>query len=479
MFRKDLEEILKEKFAAQQSDLDHDALWSRVYPEIKKDKKRPFVFWIVGLVVLVLVAGLWMTVGFPSNEMSNNLSAGLDSFNEDKIEDAEFISDSDESIDQTILKQDNAEEEVINDKSYTSENEKKVLEKAGSTKSSKPVIYPDTDLTGRRTYDNHVTHTADNENTVKSTSNGYSVNTVLPVSSESDASTVLENNNTSKNALVNNLKRLPVRPFLLMSDDRDIGLDLFPVSQGQVTVARDFKHWKFMDVLIGYGWVSGDLSTDDLAAESTLALRKTNEKALETFSVDLLWNYSFTEHWGVKSGIDYQMITDRTMHLFERSEIISGDSVLLETKHDVNGTVSNVYGEGDELLITNSVKTRYNYYHSIGLPIAIVFSDGCGRLSYEVGAGLRLSKMFATSGFIQDTENIEYDLSVDAEQQYGRSINTEILLDAGVVYKLSDKLGWRTGLQYRYGLDGINSDLNPITQKYNLIKITTGLRYQF
>ena len=63
MFRKDLENILKEKYAAQQSDLDHDAMWSRVYPEIKKDKKRPFIFWLSGLGVLIIGIMTWVMMG--------------------------------------------------------------------------------------------------------------------------------------------------------------------------------------------------------------------------------------------------------------------------------------------------------------------------------------------------------------------------------------------------------------------------------
>ncbi len=482
MFRKDLENILKEKYAVEQSELDHDALWSRVYPEIKKDKKRPFGFWMIGLGLLILVAGLWMTLGFPSHEVSNDLSADVESSSKKIAQDADVISDNDILRDRAILKQEETirKQERIDNKDYASANDVTDMQKSISTNTMTAVFPATTDLFLHHTDDSHATSNVEKQTIGDQIIVDRYAATIVAESSTSIAPILSEFNlSMSKEVVPIIIKAIPVKSFLLPTDDRNINLDLYPKSEGKVTAACDFKHWKFMDVIVGYGWSSRDLSTNDLKAIPQLTLRESNEQSLDVFSIDLLWTYSFTDHWGVKSGIDYQRLTDRATHHFERSEIISGDSVLLETKYDANGVVSNVYGEGDELQITKTLKTRYNHYHSLGIPMTLVYSNGSGRMTYEIGAGLRLSKMIAASGFIQDTENTEYDLSDDADQLYGRSFNTEILMDAGLLYKLSNRLGWRTGLQYRYGLDGVNARLNPITQKYNLIKITTGLRYQF
>lgn len=468
MFRKDLENILKEKYAAQQSDIDHDALWSRVYPEIKKDKKRPLIFWLFGSGVLFVAVLMWMVLGTSTVNITNEQNtARVTNVQVHKSENSLALNKVEETISQDETIEENRIETTI-------------------SKQTKDEIIGNNRVTPT-TYESNLKNRMDDSVVSLDYSNSTSriipqvFETITMAENSEDSELICDTNGSSSNirayyASLNNLIGLE---FLLDFKRAELSLELEPSVEDLPFEKKTFGKFTSMDLTIGYGLAFSNLSSSEADFYDLLVKRKDAEQSLDVWSGDLLFNYQLSNHWNMRSGLDYQMITDKTIHQFVNSEVIMGDSVLISTLEDSEGFVSNVYGQGEELLQTSSIKTRYNYYHSLGLPLELVYSNKIGSVQYELGGGIRISKLFSSAGHIQETENTEYDLSTDVNHFFGRSINTELLLNAGLVYSLSDQLGWKSGLQFKYGLDGLNTDLNPISQKYNLIKITTGLRYQF
>ena len=443
MFHNELEEILRKKFEAEHTDVDHDALWDRVYPEIKKDRKKPLWIWFTGLgLILMGVALIW--IWNPQEIVDQNVDheAIVDMPSVDR----QAMMVADEPIAKSNLLEPNKVEEVED----LLERESNVLDAINT--SSNDVNVSTQSNVGLRAMTEFVDHkwsTKREDALIKADDN----NAFKPFSTQSSVPVSID------------------RPDLLdLSGIESLALsqlffDRKKVSFSPLAVAKkEEKHsvrgWS-IESLIGYGFADRLLSSIETSSMEDLEWRSVNEEALDALSVDLMSSYRFAANWKTRIGLDYQMITDRTRHVHSFSEVVDADNAL-----------------GIEFLQTTLTETKYNYYNSIGVPMQLVYVLGNESVGIELGIGMRISKLFATQGIVH-TATESYDLNTDTENRYGRNINLDLLGDVGVYVSLSQKLNWISRIQYQYGLNGVNTPLNPIEQKYNLLKIKTGLTYQF
>ena len=439
MFHKELEELLKKKFETEHTEINHDALWNRVYPEIKKDRKKPFLIWFAGLgLILMGMAIVW--IWNPQLPIDNDAVVGT------SLVDKQAVIVADEFLKESNLvdsKSMGLVEELLENKSndsvavHSSSDDREVLVQSN---------------VGLRSITETVDHkwSAGLENSV-SKDNDKNVfeafNIQSSVSTSFDRSEILGLTGIESLALSQLLfdrKKVPLTPLAVAKKIEEVSV----------------KGWN-LESLIGYGFAESLLSSTVTSSQEDLEWRSANEESLDALSVDLLASYRFAAHWKTRIGLDYQMLTDRTSHVHSFSEVVEAENAL-----------------GIELLQTTVTETKYNYYNSIGVPVQLIYVLGNESIGLELGMGMRMSKLFATRGIVH-TATESYDLNTDLENRYGRNINLDLLGDVGVYISLSQKLNWISKVQYQYGLNGVNTSLNSIEQKYNLLKIKTGLSYQF
>jgi hypothetical protein len=440
MFHKDIEEILKNKFENEHPKVDHDALWDRVYPEIKKDKKKPLwlLFSALGLVLVGVIIGWSFFAGSSS----------------DQIKDVELVGSHD--LVETLMTVDS--EEGNNAELLTATDQSDILDQSEMVKSS-------------------AINTSALETTfsTKAIQGNASLGSFTPQNWKSNFS------NNTFSSVRKSVERKVEKNLALANviSNRDIsrlenlaGIDIHTLSFNRPRISGlsvsvkelglpAFDKVLSLEALFGYGFVNRSLSSLDASSQADLAWRNRNEEGLEAYSADLLLSYRFAKSWSTRVGLDYQMITDRTFNTSQTTEIIPADNAI-----------------GIEQLITSLTETKFNYYNSIGIPMQLVYHLGNDSFGLELGTGVRLSRLFLSNGII-NTETESYDLDADIENRFGRSVNLDLLGDLGFYLSLSENINWTTIVQYQYGLNGINSSSNPIDQKYNLFKIKTGLTYQF
>lgn len=465
MFLKDLEQIIKDKYQDQSEQIDHDALWGKVYPEIKKDKKRPFILWLLGTGIIALVIGFWIWSSAPTTVSTPAISS---------------VSLDNQEHENEIVNEVKELKAIVQDlkESVQDINEKVVV----------PNKIPGTNI------DQSVNLGSKELEVVNSSSDVFKANKpdfkFQPVKEVENISfstnpnfKPLVRNIASKKSSPSSFAELKIEKLDLLAlsgidhDDREFDSFYLSVQDKPKNSSSLLK--PSFDFLLAYGFVSRSLETSDRNWTDALIQRSGNEDPLEALSIDLFINIPLSSKLLIRAGLDYQMITERTQHYFETSDIITSDNTIIGTYEDENGVVTTFYGTG-EVLVENKInRTSYNYFHSIGLPIQMVVAHQFNRLRLEVGAGIRLSKLFKKQGYLQYVSNEEYVLDSDQLNFFNPSLNLDLLADFGWSYKLNEKLSWTTRIQYSYGLNGVNSSNNPIEQKYNLLKIKTGLRYQF
>lgn len=463
MYPENIEELLKKKYAEEQVDIDHDALWTRVYPQIKKDNKRPFVLWFVA----AFLVGAMVSSLFYFNYMETDATASM----EVKVEPEILSRPTKELVEMT-----QAKEVEINVSKTNAVASNRPAESLSETTASMTVanrapgktVESDVVIPVRGVSRNLTSRNSDNNNIEI-----FKLKEV-EIANEIVLATVEEVEKVSIS------KRRPGfgSIFPLASSPRKLGITLKNLAKMEVPkqfidkelvptvsfVAKKFS----MDVLFGYGLTQQRLNVLNPIDLEILETRQGNEKALDAFSFSLITSLELNSFLRVRTGVSYQMITDLSENIFRSSEVI-----------DANGNTTSFYVEGEALVITTTTNTRYNRYHTLGVPVQLVGYKSVGAFDLELGAGLGLAYNTFNNGYIQSQEGFEYDLNIDEHELFQNKLQSTLLMDLGAIYSINDRVGWNTNVQYSYGLSGYNSGKNPISQKYNVIKINTGLRYQF
>ena len=229
-----------------------------------------------------------------------------------------------------------------------------------------------------------------------------------------------------------------------------------------------------LGVSVGYYFALANYGGTD---NPLIDLRKQNEDPLEALEALLSINFRLSEEWFLSSGVSCSRINQSGTTTKEFIEDRPGEVIVGEVN-----TVDGSYYITEAGMVPHKVRStyrRYVSYSSLALPVQIQYAreikNGWG---ISVNGGFEYSLMAWQSGYEQDLDGVEYNLSMDDSQRMNKRSSNYLLLGLRLQYLLSENVVIHLGGQSKYAI----SDLYQTTafqKRYVLPGLTSGVLINF
>jgi flagellar basal body-associated protein FliL len=469
-------------------ELDKEALWQNI--QTKKKKKRGVIIYMIPLMLLFLITGSFL---FSTQQQKDTLESALQT--ESSYSTKENISSytvDKENTTQPIVKAEkidkstnNQETKIAEKKSSKSQLQKKNksknyiaeldnnnapdnLENNNKSKSlaeeilSEP-IYAPVQKTSQKTfpYIRHETKIDIQENNPKKEKN----TAAKPYQKEQ-----------ASNSSAPSLSSLYPLVYLV-HEGPNYTYNLSPNVYESPIIVKEKLPAIELSLLFGMGYIDRSLSSSlsTTAAMSSLTARESSESPLEEISTTLQLSIPLTKNIYLKMGIDYSQINEKMMYSEEVSEQIILEDRITKIIIDSEGFEFNERGPVEATQISNNNFTYYNRYKSIDVPLIIGYTIPNNKWNLGLEAGIIWNSNLSFSGAILEDNNTV------AENEGLFKSRTGIKYTGGISisYQLTDRWKWRLNPSYVFGAKQINTINNPVNQKYNILRVQTGLSYAF
>lgn len=239
---------------------------------------------------------------------------------------------------------------------------------------------------------------------------------------------------------------------------------------------------KYLDVYAGpdFGLRSfGSFSADSNSA-NYIQRRKESAKFASAFSVGLRYTKVFNNGMSLRSGINYSQINEKFQYINERD--IRYILVITPRQIIVGGNTVTIY---DTLRYTETgkrIKTTYNRYRSIDVPLQLGYEFGNGRLHTNISAGAIINLYSWQKGDVLDSAYQPVSITTGKSSSlYGFKTNIGVgfLGSVSVYYRLRPRLHLLAEPYFRYNLQPMTRDNQNVTQKYSTLGLRLGVRWDF
>lgn len=239
---------------------------------------------------------------------------------------------------------------------------------------------------------------------------------------------------------------------------------------------------KYIEVYAGpdFGLRSFSSFSSDSSSNNYLQRRKESAKFASAFSVGLRYTKVFNNGMSLRSGINYSQINEKFLYINEKD--IRYILVITPRQIFVGGNTVTVY---DTLRYTETgkrIKTTYNRYRSIDIPLQLGYEFGNGRLHTNISAGAIINLYSWQKGDMLDTAYQPVSITTGkGSSVYGFKTNIGVgfLGSVSVYYKLRPRLHVLAEPYFRYNLQPMTRDNQNVTQKYSTLGLRLGLRWDF
>jgi hypothetical protein len=237
---------------------------------------------------------------------------------------------------------------------------------------------------------------------------------------------------------------------------------------------------RYFDVYAGpdLGLRSFSGFTGDSNSINYLNKRKETAKFTSAFSAGLRYTRVFNNGMSLRTGVNYSQINEKFKYINEKDIRY----ILVITPRDViiNGTPTTVY---DTLRYTETgtrIRTTYNRYRTVDIPLQLGYEFGNGRLHTNISAGAIINVYSWQKGDVLDSANQPVSITTgkgSAAYGFKTNIGVGFLGSVSVYYKLNGRLHLMAEPYIRYNLKPMSRDNQSFTQKYNTVGLRLGVRW--
>ncbi|MFT5913313.1 MAG: opacity protein-like surface antigen [Paraglaciecola sp.] len=217
---------------------------------------------------------------------------------------------------------------------------------------------------------------------------------------------------------------------------------------------------------------NGDSLTNELTQ-----LRKKTEQNLETIQLGLQFNWQHKKTGlELTSGINYTQINEKFE--YKVNEVTVDSIVGIEAFYrNVNGDTIAIMGMIPETTTANIHKRHFNKYRMIDIPILLGYRKRLGDFSIGAQAGVFVNLKLQTSGrfFNNETQTID----IDKADIFKTKVGLSYYLGATVDYHLTENWSVSAAPFVRHLPSNFAKASYGLEQKYTLYGLNVGLRYSF
>ena len=219
-------------------------------------------------------------------------------------------------------------------------------------------------------------------------------------------------------------------------------------------------------------------SYGDTASNNYLQKRKASTKFASAFSAGVRYTKVFNNGTSVRAGVNYTQVNEKFLY-FNPNEI---KNVTVITTRIV------IRAPGDTIYISDTlqyqqtgtrIKTTYNRYRNIDIPLVIGYELGNGKFHANINAGVIINVYSWYKGDVLDTLYQPVSVTTgkgNSQYQFKNNIGVGFLGSVSVYYKITDKLHLLLEPYFRYNLSPMSKENLNLQQKYHIAGLRTGLR---
>ncbi len=240
---------------------------------------------------------------------------------------------------------------------------------------------------------------------------------------------------------------------------------------------------------IGIGLGQQHLKAQNSAGLDYLALRKSSETALEILNgeVYLKWQHP-QQNWYVQTGFNFMRLASRFDWSGEMiSYSINPNGLQRIEINTSTGDTTMVYGPTPQKETVEFSRIRYGKQDLFQIPLSLGYVWKQNAWSFGVEAGAVLNIRVRRKGIIAG-EQIKESSDMDALDFY------DLSTDEDDWFKTQGGLGWMTGIRASYTLPSgleiyaaprfqfpmkFSTDQNPIQERWSTLSLGLGLEYHF
>jgi hypothetical protein len=237
---------------------------------------------------------------------------------------------------------------------------------------------------------------------------------------------------------------------------------------------------RYFDVYAGpdLGMRSFSGFTTDTGSANYLQKRKETAKFSSAFSAGIRYTRVFNNGMSLRTGVNYSQINEKFKYINQND--IRYILIITPRQVIINGTPTTVF---DTLRYTETgtrIRTTYNRYRSVDIPLQLGYEFGNGRLHTNISAGAIINVYSWQKGDVLDSAYQPVSITTGkGSSAYGFKTNIGVgfLGSASIYYKLNNRLHLLAEPYIRYNLKPMSRDNQPFTQKYNTAGLRLGIRW--
>lgn len=237
---------------------------------------------------------------------------------------------------------------------------------------------------------------------------------------------------------------------------------------------------KYLEAYVGPDYTFSNYKTfGDTAGLNYAQKRKETTSRGSAYSAGVRFTKVFNNAMSVKAGVNYSQIN-------EKFNYVNPAELRFIT---VITTRVIIRAPGDTLYINDTlryqqsgtrVKTTYNKYRSIDIPLMLGYELGNGKVHANISAGAIINLYSWYKGDVLDS--LYQPVSINSGKsssayQYKTNIGVGFISSVSVYYKLNDQ--WHLLLEpyFRYNLSPMSKENLNIQQRYHTAGIRAGIRF--
>ncbi len=211
--------------------------------------------------------------------------------------------------------------------------------------------------------------------------------------------------------------------------------------------------------------------------EAFLRRKDSTESSRLSFTAGFRLTKTFGDNFLIKAGLQYSQINEKFSYRSEnerkQTTVITIRKILLAT--------------GDTLMVRDTstveqigyrVKTTYNRYRSIDVPLIAGYQWGNDNLKAAVSAGVILNLYSWQKGESLDTSYVAVAFNKDGGRTFKRNIGVGLYTGFSVLKKAGEKTHLFAEPYFRYNVSNITNNRSLFNQKFDVYGLNIGIRYK-
>ena len=201
-----------------------------------------------------------------------------------------------------------------------------------------------------------------------------------------------------------------------------------------------------------------------------LQSRQSTTSFNSAFSAGVRYTRVFNSGMSVRAGVNYSQIN-------EKFKLVQGGIIQVVYITNAQGDTIGSYTQTG-----TRVKTTYNHFRSVDIPLQLGYEIGNGKLHANLGAGVIVNIRSWAEGEVLDVSGNPVSISTgknSSPYQFKTNTGVGFLGSASVYYKLNDNVHVLAEPYFRYNLSPLSNEKQTLKQKYNTAGLRVGLRVDF